>query len=220
MMNFLKSILFSLLPPLLKDLRYIRSVTHNSKIGRFVKLNRPCRVSNLEIGDYSYIGPYSHVSNVTIGKFCSIGPHFFAGWGIHPIHGLSTAPMFYSKAMQNGISLVEQDKVIERKIIEIGNDVFIGVNVTILDGVKIGDGAVIAAGAVVVSDVAPYSIVGGIPAKEIRKRFSSDVIGRLLKVKWWDLPDSRLCLVERYFDDVEEFLRVYENIMASETSKA
>ena len=214
MMNFLKSVFYAMLPPLLKDMRYMRSISHNSKIGRFVKLNRPCRVSNLEIGDYSYIGPYSHVSNVTIGKFCSIGPGFFAGWGIHPVDGLSTAPMFYSVARQNGLTLVEESKIDERKRIVIGNDVFIGVNVTILDGVKIGDGAVVAAGAVVVSDVAPYSIVGGVPAKEIRKRFIDEVIVKLLEIKWWDFPDYKLRQVERYFYDVDGFLKEWEESKA------
>ena len=207
MMSFLKSIFCALLPPLLKDMRYMCSIAHNSRIGRFVKLNRPCRVSNVEIGDYSYIGPNSHVSNVSIGKFCSIGPRFFAGWGIHPVDGISTAPMFYSAARQNGLTMVKECKVEERKRIVIGNDVFIGVNVTVLDGVKIGDGAVVAAGAVVVSDVAPYSIVGGVPAKEIRKRFSDEVIAKLMKVKWWDFPDNKLKMVEQYFDNVENFLK-------------
>ena len=114
----------SMLPPLFKDLLFLRSLTHNTTLGRIVKLNRPCRISNSSVGDYSYIGPYSHVSHTQIGKFCSIGPCFFSGWGVHPVDRLSTAPMFYSTAKQNGMTLVTEDKILERKPIVIGNDVF------------------------------------------------------------------------------------------------
>jgi virginiamycin A acetyltransferase len=76
--------------------------------------------------------------------------------------------------------------------IEIGNDVWIGYNATIMAGVKIGDGAIIATNSTVVSDVEPYSIVGGNPAKEIKKRFSPDVISRLLKLQWWNWDIEKL----------------------------
>ncbi|MDE6773391.1 MAG: CatB-related O-acetyltransferase, partial [Treponemataceae bacterium] len=74
----------------------------------------------------------------------------------------------------------------------VGNDVWIGQNVTIMPGIRIGDGAIIGARAVVTKDVPPYTIVGGVPAKPIRKRFSDDVIEKLLKLKWWDLPPEKI----------------------------
>ena len=77
------------------------------------------------------------------------------GWGIHPTQGISTSPMFYSSKKQNGITLSLIDKVEETKTIKIGNDVFIGANVTILDGISIGNGAIIGAGAVVSKDIPP-----------------------------------------------------------------
>ena len=196
-----------LLPSFFKDLYVLKSRLYNVEIESSVKLYRPYHISNCRIGNYTYIANDSYVSYADIGKFCSIGPHFCAGWGIHPTDKISTSPMFYSTRRQNGTSLVKDDKLIERKKIVIGNDVFIGVNVTILDGVRIGDGAIIAAGAVVVSDVAPYSIVGGVPAREIKKRFPDEQIETLKTIKWWDFEDGRLRLVEQYFDDVEGFVK-------------
>jgi virginiamycin A acetyltransferase len=76
--------------------------------------------------------------------------------------------------------------------ITIGNDVWIGYNATIMAGVTIGDGAIIATNATVINDVAAYSIVGGNPAKEIKKRFSDDTITKLLEIKWWDWPNEKI----------------------------
>lgn len=74
----------------------------------------------------------------------------------------------------------------------IGNDVWIGFEAVILSGVTIGDGAIIGTRAVVTKDVPPYTIVGGIPAKPIKKRFSEDVISKLLKIQWWNWPENRV----------------------------
>ena len=144
------------------------------------KIYQPASISSdVCIGDYSYIASSSHISMTTIGKFCSIGPSFLCGWGIHPLNGISTHPMFYSTRKQNGMTMSSIDKCTERKQITIGNDVFIGANVTILDGVSVGDGCVIGAGAVVTKDVPDYAIVGGVPEKLIRYRFSKEQIAAL-----------------------------------------
>ena len=211
MVVLFKKVCKRLLPSFIRDIIALKSSIHDTKIGMHVVLQRPYKISSSVVGDYSYIGPNSHISKVKIGKFCSIGPNVFAGWGIHPIEKLSTAPMFYSQGKQNGMTLSRRNKIEERAPIVIGNDVFIGVNVTILDGVKIGDGAVVGAGAVVVHDVEPYSVVGGVPAREIRKRFSQSVIERLRKIEWWNFHKEKLQLVEQYFDDVEGFLEKEED---------
>ena len=94
--------------------------------------------------------------------------------------------------------------------IVIGNDVWIGFEAIILSGVTIGDGAIIGTRAVVTKDVPPYTIVGGIPAKAIRKRFSDDVICELLKLQWWNWPENRIKKTLWRFNQVE--LRIWNNL--------
>lgn len=100
-----------------------------------------------------------------------------------------------------------------RKIppIFIGNDVWIGYNVLILPGVTIHDGAVCAAGAVVTHDVPPYTIVGGVPAKPIRRRFSDEMIEKLLKIRWWDWPEEKIKENLEYFYQPEEFVERFSD---------
>lgn len=170
----------------------------------------PYHLSCVSIGEYSYVDRNSTISNTQIGKFCSIGPNLLCGWGIHPTSGISTSPMFYSTKRQNGSTLSQEDKIEERKIITIGNDVLIGANVTILDGVTIGDGAVIGAGAVVSKDIPPYAIAYGTPIKIARYRFSKEQIDALLRIKWWSFDDEYLRDVEKYFFDIDEFIKKYD----------
>lgn len=184
---------------------YLLSKISNSDVSIKAKLYPMYHVSDSTIGDYTYISKYSHISLTEIGKFCSIGPNFLCGWGIHPLNGISTSPMFYSTMMQNGISLSTVDKIVERKLIRIGNDVFIGANVTILDGVTVGDGAVIGAGAVVSKDIPPYAVAVGNPIQIKRYRFDENTIAKLLGIRWWDDAD-KLSKVERYFFDVDKFI--------------
>lgn len=178
-------------------------------ISKKAKLYPPFNIWESKIGDYTYISGNSKVSLSTIGKFCSIGPNFICGWGIHPINGISTSPMFYSTMKQNGITLSKEDKIEERKRITIGNDVFIGANVTILDGVNISDGAIIGAGAVVSQNIPPYSIAVGCPIKIIKNRFDDEQIEKLLQIKWWDFEAATLQDVEKYFFEVDKFINMF-----------
>jgi virginiamycin A acetyltransferase len=184
----------------------VKSQRYQCQISIKTKIFAPYYLLKVKISDYSYIARNSNVSNAEIGKFCSIGPNFKAGLGRHPTNGISTSPMFYSTARQNGFSLVKEDIFEESKSITIGNDVFIGANVTVLDGVKIADGAIIGAGAVVTKDIPPYAIAVGIPAKVIKYRFDKDIIEGLLKKKWWNLSSDKLNLVEKHFFDLSGFL--------------
>lgn len=93
----------------------------------------------------------------------------------------------------------------------IGNDVWIGINSTILNNVVIGDGAVIGAGAVVTKDVSPYSVVGGVPARLIKFRFSEEQIDRLLRIKWWDWPLELISQRIDDFNNVELFISKYDS---------
>ena len=131
---------------------------------------------------------------LVIGKFCSIacGAKFLFNSANHKLQSLATYPfpIFFEKW---GLERQQVAKAWDNKgDIVIGNDVWIGYEAVILAGVTVGDGAVIGARAVVTKDVPPYTIVGGVPAKPIRKRFSEDLIAALLELRWWDWPEERL----------------------------
>lgn len=129
-----------------------------------------------------------------IGKFCSIacGAKFLFNSANHTFRSLSTYPfpLFFEEWGLDKKNVT--DSWDNKGDIVIGNDVWIGYEAVVMAGVTIGDGAVIGARAVVTKDVLPYTIVGGIPAKPIRKRFSEETISALLALKWWDRPKEKI----------------------------
>lgn len=185
----------------------VRSEKANCQFGEHTKVYPPFFLHDVRLGNYSYIAKNAQISHCEIGKFCSIGPNFCCGLGIHPTNGVSTSPMFYSTAKQNGMTLCKENKVQESAQTRIGNDVFIGANVTVLDGVHIADGAVIGAGAVVVNDIPPYAVAVGIPAKVVKYRFDKDTILHLMERKWWDESEDGLKSVEQSFWNVQDFCK-------------
>lgn len=197
---------------ILKKISWREFVNINNKsiIGDKVKLLGSYKILHSIIGNYTYISTNANISYTNIGKYCSIGPNLICGWGIHPTNGLSTSPMFYSLSKQNGFTVTKENKIQERKLINIGNDVFIGANVTILDGVTIGDGAIIGAGAVVSKDIPPYAIAIGCPITIKKFRFEEDVIKSLLKIKWWDHEDIFHIDIEKYFFETDIFIKKHE----------
>lgn len=166
---------------------------------------------NIIVGDYTIYNDFVHdpvmfeqnnvlyhypinKDKLIIGKFCSIacGVRFLFNSANHTLSSLSTYtfPLFYEEW-----DLKQQDVVNSwgnKGDIIIGNDVWIGYEAVILSGVTVGDGAIIGTRAVVTKDVPPYTIVGGVPAKPIKKRFSEDTIVSLLKIKWWDWPKEKI----------------------------
>ena len=178
----------------------------DSLIGEKARVYPPYFLHNVEIGDYSYVAKNCIISSCRIGKFSSIGPNFCCGLGIHPTTGISTSPMFYSTKKQNGYTLCKKDKISETALTHIGNDVFIGANVTVLDGITIGDGAIIGAGAIVAHDIPPYAIAVGVPATVKKYRFESETIELLLQKQWWNGSSEELNRVADSFWDVESFL--------------
>jgi acetyltransferase-like isoleucine patch superfamily enzyme len=171
---------------------------------------------SITLGHRSYIVSYkiTHTNNPTtisikIGKFCSLGDEItFFVHGSHRHDTPSTFPFY-----EVGILTSKPNSIYKGDII-IGNDVYVGNSSVIMPGVTIGDGAVIGAYSVVTKNIEPYTIVGGNPAKMIKKRFTPENIQKLLDLKWWDLDDNiinnELCLIE----DINEFIKRVEEIRA------
>jgi chloramphenicol O-acetyltransferase type B len=135
-----------------------------------------------------YRGDEDH--EVRVGSYSSIAEdvQIFVGGEHHP-EWVSTFPFRAAFRMPGRF---EDGQPVSRGPVTIGNDVWIGLGALILSGVTVGDGAVIAANAVVTKDVRPYAIVGGNPAREIRRRFRDDQVDRLLEIRWWDWPEAEL----------------------------
>ena len=176
-----------------------------------VYLKRVVTDANVEVGDYTMYNDFVNdprdfqKNNVLyhypinrdrlrIGKFCSIacGAKFIFTSANHKLGSLSTYPfpLFFEEWDLDKANLT--DSWDNKGDIAIGNDVWIGYEAVVMQGVTIGDGAIIGARAVVTKDIPPYTIVGGVPAKPIRKRFSDEIISRLLEIKWWDWPDEKI----------------------------
>ena len=160
------------------------------------------------LGRCSYMGENCRI-HAKIGRYCSIASEVCTIQGRHPTADwVSTSPVFFSPDCQCGTTYVSRRKYDETSPETIiGNDVWIGARATILAGVCIGDGAIIATGAVVTRDVEPYTMVGGVPAKPIRKRFTDAQIEVLLALKWWDKEEAWLKDHAAKFSSVEELIQ-------------
>ena len=171
---------------------------NRTKFGGNNIIHRRSVVADATIGRYTYIGKCSDLLNARIGSFCSIAPNVTIQPFAHPTKGfISTSPAFFSEKKQCVSTFAKQTVFNEVLSVDgcsviIGNDVWIGSDVRILGGVTIGDGAIVAMGAIVTSDVPPYAIVGGVPAKVIRYRYPENVIKALLEYKWWDKDEQWL----------------------------
>ena len=149
----------------------------------------------LEVGKHTYgeivVDTYEgSESKITIGKYCSISRDVrFINGGIHPIGWVSLYPFRIRWQMEGAL----QDGMPTTKgPIKVMNDVWIGTGSTVLSGVTIGNGAIIMAGSIVTKDVPAFTIVGGIPAKPVKKRFSDEAIQALEKIKWWDWSEEKV----------------------------
>lgn len=198
--------IFSLQYFYFKILSKLRGVAvRDSEFGFDSKIEPGTVFLNSRIGDYSYCGYHCSILNTTIGRFCSISNRVVIGGVAHPMHFLSTSPVFLSHKDSVKTKFARHEYLPEIKT-HIGHDVWIGEGVFIKAGVIVGNGAVIGMGSVVTKDVPDYAVVAGNPAKIIRYRFDQDLIDDLLKSQWWLLPAERLKALGSFVDDPRAFL--------------
>jgi acetyltransferase-like isoleucine patch superfamily enzyme len=177
--------------------------------GEKVKVLENTILSKVRVGSYSYVGGNSVLKNCSVGKFCSLGSEVKIGLGIHPVAGvISSYPGFYSASASGAVKFNHNSSIEEYKQVVVGNDVWIGTRAMILDGVTVGDGAIIAAGSVVTKDIEPYNVVGGVPAKLIRKRYSQEEVQQLVDFAWWDKGEEFCRENSELFLNSETFLQM------------
>lgn len=180
-------------------------------------INRNCHLYEAHIGLGTYMGNDCILNNTYIGRYCALGAGIRVSLGDHPIHKIvSIHPAFFSTKKQAGFTFCKHDvwKSVRQKegkySCKIGNDVWIGDEVTVLGGVSIADGTVIGAGAVVTKNTEPYGIYVGVPAKKIGSRFLEEEIERLLEIKWWKSDFDELSKKASLFTNVQDFIRDFE----------
>ena len=177
----------------------------NSFIHQTAKVEAGSTVVNSFMDKHSFCGYNCQIINCDIGAFCSISNDVVIGGGRHPIEWVGMSPVFYEGKDSVTAKFSTHKRKPNKKVV-IGHDVWIGEKVLISQGVQIGIGAVIGMGSVVTKDVAPYAIVGGVPAKLIRMRFDELTISKLLQSQWWDFTDEQLTAYAKYFKNPNLFI--------------
>lgn len=172
-----------------------------SNLGDYVRIDRLNHLYYASLGRRSYTGQNTVIMHANIGAFCSLSWSVTIGPANHSYDRLTTHSFLYNDV--DNLRPEDYDQAYNRfhAKCEIGNDVWIGTGATVLRDVCIGDGAVVAAGAVVTKNVPPYAIVGGVPAKIIKYRFSEEIIQRLIKIQWWNKNDA---FIRKYYSCFSE----------------
>ncbi len=195
-----------------KPLIHPTSQVKNCTFGAYVEVGDHCVLEETYLGDYTYFFGGNDVIYSEIGKFNSIATGVRINPVQHPAKFRAAAHHFTYRCSHYGLgpddgSLIEWRR---RSRVKTGHDVWIGHNAVVMGGVTVGDGAVIGAGAVVTHDVAPYEIVGGVPARHIGWRYEEDIIAALRRIRWWDWSHEELSARLRDFDDVVSFCKTYD----------
>ena len=186
-----------------------------STLGRYTQVEARSRLSETVLGDYSYVMQDCAVWAATIGKFANIAAAVRVNATNHPtwrptLHHFTYRAADYFDGAEDEAAFFAWRR---DHAVTIGHDVWIGHGATVLPGVSVGDGAVVGAGAVVSRDVAPYTIVGGVPARLIRERFPATLAERFRRLAWWDWPHEALFAALQDFRtlDAEAFLDRHED---------
>jgi phosphonate metabolism protein (transferase hexapeptide repeat family) len=199
-----------------KPLIHSTADVNHSTLDRFVEIEARSRVGETELGDYSYVMQDCAIWCARIGKFANIAASVRINATNHPTWR-ATLHHFTYRAGDYFEGAADEEEFFEwrrSQQVTIGHDVWIGHGATILPGVNIGNGAVVGAGAVVSRDVAPYTIVGGIPARLIRRRFTPDIGQRMDRLAWWEWQHDKLFSVLNDFRTLtaEAFVERYEAV--------
>lgn len=187
------------------------ALIYESYIGSYCEIGPNSSLVETTFGEYSYTAGDADIIYTTVGRFCSIASHVRINPGNHPMERVTQHHMMYRRK-QYGFAETDDAAFFDWRRSHhctIGHDVWIGHAAIIMPGVTIGTGAVIGSGAVVTKDVAPYTIVGGVPAKLIRRRFSEDVSAALLQIAWWEWDHETIKACFEDLNDVEGFIRKY-----------
>jgi len=177
-----------------KPLIESNSKLNNVTLGQFTQVGIYNFLDNVVIDDYSYTGQFCFAQNANIGKFSNIAAMVRIGPTDHPMERPTQHHFTYRRRMY-GFSDEDDNQFFERRknrITTIGHDTWIGHGAIIMPEVKIGNGAVVGSGAIVTKDVEPYTIVVGMPAIPVKKRFSDEIIVKLEQIKWWDWPYEKI----------------------------
>lgn len=169
------------------------AAVRDCRLGAWTEVGPRTKIAETVIGDYSYICNDCDVISTDIGRFCSIAAMVRLNPGNHPLDRAALHHFTY-RSFQFDMGADDPSFFAWRRQsrVRLGHDVWIGHGAVVLPGVTVGTGAAIAAGAVVSKDVAPFTVVGGVPAKPIRERFPKAVQAGLLRIAWWDWSHAAL----------------------------
>jgi len=188
----------------------------NCRIGAGVVVYDHTKLKDCTVGRHTYFGRDSCIHQCTIGSFCSVSQGVHIAMGRHPTGNyVSTSPAFYSPRPSTEISFRIDESFQEYLPVTIGNDVLIGLHSIIMDGVTIGHGAIIGAGSVVTTDIPPYAVAAGVPARVIRKRFTDEDIAFLLNLCWWNRDDDWIRQHATAFSDLHLLKQIIDGEPAS-----